>query len=126
MSVWPWGSDQEGLFDYSIDVYVAPLGEKALDVAFRVTNEIRAAGIPAEIRYSGKSLKAQLKTADKLRAKKVVMLGDDELQREEVTVRDMNTKDQTPVKIDSIVDHLRSIFTAEKRQSTQRKDGRKA
>src|SRR5208337_3850048 len=63
--------DEHGRFDYSIDVYVAPLGEAALEVAFRVTNQIRAAGIPAEIRYSGKSLKSQLKVADKLGAKRV-------------------------------------------------------
>ncbi len=98
--------DNSGQFEPSIDVYVAPLGENAKEVAFGIAHRIRAAGIPAEIRYAGKSLKAQLKAANRLRARKVVMVGEDELARGEVTVRDMATKEQTSVHIDRIVNYL--------------------
>ncbi|MEW6349805.1 MAG: histidine--tRNA ligase [Thermodesulfobacteriota bacterium] len=98
--------DSSDRFEPSIDVYVAPLGESAREVAFQVAHRIRAAGIPTEIRYAAKSLKAQMKVADKLRARKVVMVGEDELARGEVTVRDMATKDQTSVHLDRIVNYL--------------------
>ena len=52
------------------------------------------------------SLKAQMKVADKIGARRVIMLGDDELNRNEVTVRTMSTGEQTVVKIEEIVTHL--------------------
>jgi len=47
-----------------------------------------------------------MKIADKIGAGKVVMLGDEEMQRQEVTVRDMQTKKQVSVKIDRLVEYL--------------------
>ena len=47
-----------------------------------------------------------MKLADKLGARKVVMLGEDELKRQELTVRDMLTKEQRSVQIDHIVKYL--------------------
>jgi len=90
----------------SMDVYVAVIGQKARETAFRLVNTLRRAGISAETRHSDMSLKAQMKVADRIRARSVIMLGDDELGRNEVTVRKMATGEQTTVKIDEIVTYL--------------------
>jgi len=90
----------------SMDVYVAVIGQKARETAFRLVNILRRASISAETRHSDMSLKAQMKVADRIRARKVIMLGDDELSRNEVTVRKMATGEQTTVKIDEIVTYL--------------------
>ncbi|MBI5250233.1 MAG: histidine--tRNA ligase [Desulfomonile tiedjei] len=88
------------------DVYVAILGEKAREAGIRIVNSLRRQGLSAETRYSGMSLKAQMKVADKVRAKNVLMIGDDELARQEVTVRDMQTGDQFRISMDGIACYL--------------------
>jgi histidyl-tRNA synthetase len=101
--------DDDPRFARSTDVYVAAIGESARDEGFRVANTIRSAGISAETRYSGSSLKAQMKIADKLAARFVVMIGEDELSRHEVTVRNMSTKEQVRIGMDQVVSFLRSL-----------------
>lgn len=98
--------DDDPRWARSVDVYVAILGEKSLETGISITNSLRRQGISAEARYSGMSLKAQMKVADKVRAKKVLMIGDDELSRREVTVRDMQTGDQSRVGMDDIASYL--------------------
>lgn len=99
--------DDDPRFNRSIDAFVAILGEAALSVGLKVVHQLRAHGIAAEARYSGTSLKAQMKLADKLGAAKVVMIGEDELKRGEATVRDMRTKIQTHASLDNIVKFLK-------------------
>ncbi len=98
-------SDDEG-YSRATDAYVAILGEECRGAGFRIVDSLRKAGLSADARYSKKSLKAQMKIADKIGAKKVLMIGEDELAREEVTVRDMRSKEQTAVKIRDIVQHM--------------------
>lgn len=98
--------DEDPRFARSIDVYVAILGERAREAAVRIVNSLRRQGISAETRYSGMSLKAQMKVADKVNALKVLMIGDDELSRQEVTIRDMRTGDQSRVSMDAIASYL--------------------
>jgi len=98
--------DDDARFGRRIDAYVAVVGDAALETAFTLVHKLRTAGLSAEMRYSSKSLKAQMKVADKLGARKVVMIGDDEINRHEVTVRDMKTKEQVPVKMDRLLEYL--------------------
>lgn len=98
--------DNDERFGRSIDAYVAALGEKALKVAFQLVHRLRQAGIEVESRFAPKSLKAQMKIADRIGARKVIMIGDDELTRDEATVRDMRTREQVPVKLEDLVDYL--------------------
>ncbi len=100
------GIPDDGRFARSMGVYVAILGERARNVGLRLVYDLRIAGLSAETRYSSMSLKAQMKVADKMGAAKVIMIGDDELDRQEVTVRDMITKEQFSVQLDRIVNRL--------------------
>ncbi len=93
-------------FARAADVYVAILGDEAHKTAFKLINDLREAGLTVEARYSSASLKSHMKAADRLRAKQVLMIGDDELRRQEVTLRDMRTKEQASVKIERIVQYL--------------------
>lgn len=99
-------SDNDPRYARSTDVYVAPVGESALDTCFAVANELRRAGLSCEARYAAKSLKSHMRTADRCNARRVIMIGDDELARNEVTVRDMTTKNQTRVRMDELVNFL--------------------
>jgi histidyl-tRNA synthetase len=93
-------------FARRIDAYVAILSSEALDTGFKLLNRLRVAGLSAEARFNLKSLKSQMKTANKLGAKKVIMLGSDELSSGLATVRDMNTKEQVDVGLDKLTQYL--------------------
>jgi histidyl-tRNA synthetase len=101
--------DDDPRFARSVDVYVAILGEAAKTEGFRLVNTLRRAGISVESRYSGTSLKSQMKVADKVSASRVIMIGEDELAKKELTVRDMNTKQQTQVGMAEIVTYLKGL-----------------
>jgi histidyl-tRNA synthetase len=98
--------EEDPRYSRQMDVYVAVLGEKAREAGIRIVDSLRRQGISAETRYSGTSLKSQMKVADKVHAKKVIMIGDDELSRQEVTVRDMLTGSQVSVSMDEVASYL--------------------
>jgi histidyl-tRNA synthetase len=68
---------------------VAPLGDAARVIAVRLLRDLRRAGIAADMDYAGRSLKAQLRQADKLGARFVCLIGDDEMARGVATIKDM-------------------------------------
>jgi histidyl-tRNA synthetase len=73
---------------------VVALGESSRDAALALLHELRSAGLAAQMDYEARSLRAQMKRADKLGASRVLILGEDELARGEVTVKDMTTGEQ--------------------------------
>ncbi|MBQ8919304.1 MAG: histidine--tRNA ligase [Acidaminococcaceae bacterium] len=77
-----------------VDVFaIAPKAEAAT-LAFTVTEQLREAGLCAAYDYQQRSMKAQMKTANRLNAKFVLIFGEDELSRNCVTLRDMNAEDK--------------------------------
>ena len=79
------------------DVFVAALGEPAREASLALLRDLRRAGLNAQIEYEGRSLKSQMKRADRLKAPVVFILGEDELARGEVTVRRMAASAQESV-----------------------------
>jgi len=84
-------------------VFVATLGEAARLPGLKLLAALRAAGVPAETDYLGRSLKAQMKQANRLNARSTVILGEDELRQGAATVRDMATSQQENVPLDQVV-----------------------
>ena len=91
------------------EVYVAPLkgeGADTLAAAHRLTAELRGAGISADTDSMDRSLKAQFKFADKIGANYVVVVGPGEVESGKVSLRDMRTKQETPLEFGEIVKYL--------------------
>jgi histidyl-tRNA synthetase len=78
-------------------LFIATLGADAERFGFRLLTRLQRQGIYAEMEYAGKSLKAQLRRADKLGAQRVLILGDDELARGIAQLRDMAAASQEEV-----------------------------
>lgn len=89
-------------------VQVASLGEAAKTPAIQLVRDLRAAGIGALLAFGNRSLKAQLKSADKAGIAYTLILGDQELAQGVVIVRDMVSSQQTTVPVAAIVDWLRT------------------
>ncbi|MGH9311957.1 MAG: His/Gly/Thr/Pro-type tRNA ligase C-terminal domain-containing protein, partial [Vicinamibacterales bacterium] len=88
-------------------VFVAAVGDEAREAAIALLADLRRAGLTAQMEYSARGVKAQMKRADRLGATRTVIVGGDELARGEVTVKDMTTGDQTAVKRNDIVQWLK-------------------
>lgn len=84
------------------EVYLASLGDKAATEIFEIAYRLRVKGISAEMGMD-RSLKSQMKTANNLGAKYVVIIGDDEIEKGEVILRDMKDGHQESIKTQSIV-----------------------
>ena len=87
-----------------LDLYVAPLGEKASVYAQKLVYSLRRAGVKTETDHTGRGLRAQMKYADKLGCRYSVVLGDNEIENGEAAVKNMETGEQTQVKLDKLTD----------------------
>jgi len=81
------------------------LGEAGEHEALRLSRELRLAGLTVELVYKG-GLKRGLKRADRIHAAAAVLIGDDELAKASVTVRNLDSGEQTDVAITDLKDHL--------------------
>ncbi len=88
-------------------VYMVCLGAGVKEKARQLTRTFRAAGVVCEMDYEEKSLKAQMRRADKLGASFVVMLGDNEIAKGVASVKNMVAKSQIEVPFDQLIEHLR-------------------
>ncbi|MCJ7657089.1 MAG: histidine--tRNA ligase, partial [Candidatus Atribacteria bacterium] len=89
-----------------LDIFVAKVDEKNKDTAFRLLQKIRNAGLSVDMDYSDGSLKSQMRIANKIGARYTVIVGEEELSKNMVILRNMQTKEQKEVKIDNLIDEL--------------------
>ena len=89
-----------------ITAFIATMGEPAHNAAVELLARLRKEGISADMDYTGRSLKAQMKTANKLNAKYAIILGEDELKKSVATVRDMAGSDQKTVSLEDLPNAL--------------------
>ena len=91
-------------------VFIAALGETCQTLAFEWVSRLAAAGIHAEMDMADRSLKSQMKQADRLGAGHVMIAGDAELEKGQVLLRNMATKEQVPVPVQGLVEEMRNRF----------------
>ena len=82
-----------------IDVYVIPLNDDMLSKALEVTQNLRRKGVSTDLDLLRRGISKSLKYASTINAEKVIIVGAKELQKDSVTVRNMNTGEQKIVKI---------------------------
>ncbi|HVN67716.1 MAG TPA: histidine--tRNA ligase, partial [Candidatus Sulfotelmatobacter sp.] len=85
------------------DLFIATIGEEARKVGFDLVSRARAAGIAADLDQLGKSLKAQMKAADRLAASAVYIIGEDELKKKSGQLKNMKTAEQKEVPFDGLI-----------------------
>jgi histidyl-tRNA synthetase len=86
----------------SPDLFVASLGEAAQNRAFILCNSLRLKGIYAEQDFSGKSLKSQMKKANRLNCSYTLILGDKEIEEKKAELRDMKTSTQQTLSLENL------------------------
>ncbi len=95
------------------DIFVAALGTRALKFAFKLTGLLRRSGFTAATDYSGKSLKSQMKRADKMQSAFTLIIGDSEMDSGRAVLRNMKTKNQQDLLLESLPEALINILKSE-------------
>lgn len=93
----------------TLDVFVTYMGQAKL-AAFRLVEELRAAGIKADMDHCGRSLKAQFKFANKTGAPLTATLGEEELAQGVVKLRDMNTRQERIAPMDEVAEAIHEML----------------
>ncbi|MET9363488.1 histidine--tRNA ligase [Streptomyces sp. NPDC006632] len=88
-------------------VFAVPLGEEARRVLFTKVTELRRAGISADFSFGGKGLKGAMKNANRSGARFALVAGERDLAEGVVQLKDMESGEQVPVALDTIVDTVR-------------------
>lgn len=88
-------------------VYLITLGEAAKTSGLEILNQLRQSGIACDTDYLNKSLKGALRAANDAGANLVLILGDDELKNNMITLKDMSKSTQKEVKIENLIRELK-------------------
>jgi histidyl-tRNA synthetase len=97
------------------DVYIVALGERAEKATPALLQQLRNAGMTAERDYLGRKTKAQFKAADRIGARFVAVLGDDELDRGEISLKRLATGEQQAVPLSGLVEAVQTFISAEEK-----------
>ena len=96
-------------FDESIDAYVVCPKKENFTLAFKTAIDLRKAGFKVEYDFNGRSMKAQMKQANKFEAKQVLIFGEDEVARGAVVVRNMATSEQQEIAVNDIINYFNNL-----------------
>jgi histidyl-tRNA synthetase len=88
--------------DVALDVFIAPLELAAQSIAFKLLCDLRQSGITADMDFMERSLKAQLKHANKYPARFVAIIGEEEVIQEKVMLKNMQTGEQQLVDVSEV------------------------
>jgi histidyl-tRNA synthetase len=105
--------------DTGLDVYVITLGENADRESPVIVQALRNAGLAVDRDYQGRKMKALFKAADRTGARFTAILGDDELERDEIALKNMATGEQQHVPLSELAAVVFSFITEHKKGNNQ-------
>lgn len=103
--------DEEGIsLDVSedFDLFVVTMGEDADRYAVKLINDLRRNGIRVDKDYINRKIKGQMKQADRLNAKYTVVIGDQELENNEIGVKNMISGETENVQLDELINYFKN------------------
>ena len=95
------------------DLYIAPMGDAASLEAMRIVSDLRANGVSAQTDVVGRSLKAQMKFADKIGAKYTMVLGDNEIAEGKAKIKNMNTGEASETELADLGENFMEFLVRE-------------
>lgn len=92
----------------AMDVFVVCPNKEQFTLAFKAAIDLRRAGFKVDYDFQGRSMKAQMKQANRVQARYVLIFGEDEVARGQVVLRNMATSEQQEIAIDAITTILQA------------------
>ncbi|CUU05405.1 histidyl-tRNA synthetase [Candidatus Thermokryptus mobilis] len=102
-----FGQDKKNL------IFIASVGSRAKLHSLKIAQELRKKSIPCEIDLLNRSLKSQMKEANRQGARYVVIIGESEIEKDVCLVRDMNSGEQVEVPFGKIVEYIVDKYAKE-------------
>lgn len=90
----------------SIDTYIIPMDDESKKLGIKLTNIIRMNGFKADIDEMSRNIKGNFKQADRLNAKYVIIIGEEELNTNILTIKNNNTKEEYKIKTEDLIEFL--------------------
>jgi histidyl-tRNA synthetase len=97
-----------------VDVFIAPISDSTRGQSFQIAQKLRNSGLNTEVDLARKKFKKILSYADRLGARKVVLVGERDLQDGKVTIKDMKTGEQELISTDNVVKYLSDAISSKK------------
>lgn len=92
--------------DNSADAFIAVMGDRAKAFGLKLCRELRQKGVAAEMDTLARNIKGQFKYADRLNAKYTLVIGENELDKGVVSLKDMSRSEQREIKIEDIFEEI--------------------
>jgi len=92
----------------SVDVYIVTIGEKARNWALNQLGKLRASDVSAAMDYMDRSVKAQMKDADRENARFTIIVGENELNEDKFTLRNMKASEEQQLSFEKVLEKLKS------------------
>lgn len=97
----------------SCELYIAPMGDNAKDKSVEIARNLREEGFLVEYDIMDRGIKAQMKYANKLNAKFVLVIGDNEIESNSAKIKNMKTGEEIPISLDNkFYDSFSSVYMA--------------
>ncbi|MBQ3475461.1 MAG: histidine--tRNA ligase [Bacilli bacterium] len=92
--------------DKGIDAYILPVSENEMDYSLTLASFLRDNAFKVDMDYTNKTMKAKFKEADRYNAKFIVIIGEEEIKKDILTIKDNLTKEEVKVERDNLLDYL--------------------
>jgi histidyl-tRNA synthetase len=89
-----------------LDALLITIGDQARYKAFEIVLALRSAGISVDMDHIGRSIRAQFKHADRTKVSRVCILGEEEMQKGYIKIREMDTGKETPIPFDQVIPYF--------------------
>ncbi len=81
------------------EIFLCPLGEEAAEKALLLAEQLRSEGLWAEMNFDAASLRSQMRKANKIGAKKVVVIGEDEIKNNKAVIKNMLDREEVTINL---------------------------
>lgn len=98
------------IINRDIDVYIIVIGENARVASYNLMNKIRNNGYSVDMNYKERSIKSQFKTVDKYNAKITILMGENEIKNNVISIKNNYTKEQYIIKESEVVEFVENLI----------------
>lgn len=96
-----------------VDLYITVIGKKAKVESFKLLDKLRNQGFKTEIDYLDRSVGSQMKSADRMNAEYTIIIGEDELNNNSATIRNMKTGNEKEIQLSNLLEEMKQLVDKE-------------
>ena len=102
--------EEEGIeldIEEKFDLFIVTMGEEADRYAVKLLNDLRKNDVKADKDYLNRKIKGQMKQADRLNAKYTIVIGDQELEKNSIAIKNMTTGESENIQLDQLINYFK-------------------